>query len=353
MKTFSPSEIIKIYTSRIDSGEKSIMLLQGKYKQNAKNGKSYGGYFYDQVISELEDQVSIKIKVPEIMRPKLKGNEIYSFQGILENKVRNYGCLELQFSVTGGITHEKRQVSEKEQKKNDILKIKSEQPFKDLESAIKKSFYNDEKFNLLIVYGKASIVDKDVKSALENAIVDYNIIEERINFSSKNDIIKYIKNEKFNFPKKQAIAFVRGGGTGIEIFDDPNICEELLKVKGITVSVIGHKDDHSFFDSVADRSFPTPSLFGTFLKNMVESVQEEKTNSKAQLIKSIEKTIKLPYENEIKSLKKISEEKERLFHEKEKAFKNKYPSMKRIIIISVVAAAAFVTFGIVLGKFYI
>lgn len=353
MKTFSPSEIIKIYTSRIDSGEKSIMLLQGIYKQNKKNGKGYRGYFYDQVISELEDQVSIKIRVPEIIRHKLTDNEIYSFQGLLENKVRDFGSIELQFSVTGDVTHEKRQVSEKEQKKNDILKIKSERPFKDFEAAIKKNFYDDEKFNLLIVYGKASIVDKDVASALANATIDYKIKEERINFSSKNDIIKYLKNEKFNFPQKQAIAFVRGGGTGIEIFDDPDICEELLKVKSITISVIGHKIDSSFFDSVADRSFPTPSLFGTYLKNMVESVQEEKTNSKAQLIKSMEKTIIEPLEKEIKSLKNIIKEKDKLSIEKEKTKKNKYPSKKIIIIISVVTAAAFIVFGIVIGKFYI
>ncbi len=352
MKTFSPSEIIKIYSSRIDGGEKNVMLVQGKYKQNGKNGKSYAGYFYDQVLSELEDQVSIKIKVPEVVRHKLKDNEIYSFQGVLDNKVRNFGSIELQFAVTGDVTHEKRQVSEKEQKKNDILKTKSERPFKDFEAKIKQSFYNDEKFNLLIVYGKASIVDKDVKSALENSITNYNIQEQRINFSSKNDIINFIRQQKFNFPKKQAVAFVRGGGTGIEMFDDADICEELLKVNDITVSVIGHKNDYSFFDSVADKSFPTPSLFGTFLKNMVESVQAEMTNSKAALIKSVEKTIKPPLEARIKDLEKINIANEKYYNEQYQILKNKYPSLKKIIIVSLVAAGACLVLGIALGRFY-
>jgi hypothetical protein len=321
MRTYTPSEIMLIYSSRIDKEEKNVMALSGLFKMSAKVPDRYG-YFYDTVVSEHEEQKSIKIRIPSILRSSLNHNEKYSFRGILSNQLRNNGSIELIFNVTGDIDHEKREISVAEQKKNDILKAKSEKSFKSLDAYIKDALYENKKPRLLIIYAQTSIVEKDVMTALGANAAYYAITEDRVSFGSKYELLTRIKGLKNGL--HGAVAFVRGGGSGLEVFNDPDIAENLLNVNAITVSAIGHSDDRSFFDNITDKSFDTPSLFGSYLKRMVDQVLEEKTHSKATLIKDLEAVIKKPLLEKIKELEAQAKDyKERL---------GKKPALKWVII---------------------
>jgi hypothetical protein len=297
------------------------MALSGLFKMSAKVPDRYG-YFYDTVVSEHEEQKSIKIRIPSILRSSLNHNEKYSFRGILSNQLRNNGSIELIFNVTGDIDHEKREISVAEQKKNDILKAKSEKSFKSLDAYIKDALYENKKPRLLIIYAQTSIVEKDVMTALGANAAYYAITEDRVSFGSKYELLTRIKGLKNGL--HGAVAFVRGGGSGLEVFNDPDIAENLLNVNAITVSAIGHSDDRSFFDNITDKSFDTPSLFGSYLKRMVDQVLEEKTHSKATLIKDLEAVIKKPL------LEKINELEAQAKDYKEQLGEN--PALKWVII---------------------
>lgn len=315
MNTYTPPEILDIYASRIDRQEKGVMLIKGVYKEK-KKAQNYNNYYYDALQSEYDENVKIGIKVPAPIRSQLKNGELYLLKGVLTGKIKNHGSIDLLFKVTGDPHHEQRALSGNEQKKNEVLKTKSSRLYRDVEAEFKAVLYNNKKIRLKIVYGQEGIVNKDVNEAIGTASSQIEITEERINFSSKTEIIRFIKNQKYNQGKNHAIAFVRGGGTGVDMFDDPDIGEALLTLEIPTLSAIGHKNDYTFFDNVADKSFHTPTFLGVFLKNTVEKVAEEKTQSKAVLIKEVEASLKKTYQEKIKALEKTNSDMEGFYKDR-------------------------------------
>ena len=59
---------------------------------------------------------------------------------------------------------------------------------------------------------------------------------------------------------------MRGGGPGLEIFDDVAIAEASLLLKPILVTAIGHAQDDTLLQKLADKQFITPTALGNYLR---------------------------------------------------------------------------------------
>jgi hypothetical protein len=72
-------------------------------------------------------------------------------------------------------------------------------------------------------------------------------------------------------------------------------------------------------DKIADKSFSTPTALGQYLNDIYNSTIEEFTESKAKMVKELEGIFKKQIEGltlQIKDLHKLTEDKDKVIHEK-------------------------------------
>jgi exonuclease VII large subunit len=103
----------------------------------------------------------------------------------------------------------------------------------------------------------------------------------------------------------------------LEIFNDPVIGEEVLKLKPLFITALGHVANDTFLDKIADRKFHLPHDYGNKLKTWVDEASEEMTKSKSALIDQVKKDFTKTFEEALKTkdqaIKNLNEEKDKLF----------------------------------------
>ena len=86
-----------------------------------------------------------------------------------------------------------------------------------------------------------------------------------------------------------AVAIVRGGGSGLEKLDDLTVLSAVAALRTPTISAIGHQTDKVFIKQLCDYCVAVPHDLGTYLYQLANAVKEEKANTKAVLIEQVRK----------------------------------------------------------------
>jgi exodeoxyribonuclease VII large subunit len=146
-----------------------------------------------------------------------------------------------------------------------------------------------------------AIIDNDIKHQLRESIAFYNLEFRRINLSSEAEILATMQT--LDEKETDIIAISRGGGEHLEIFNKTAIAEKAIQLKSLLVTAIGHKDDVTLLQKVADKSFITPSEFSQFLNDTYNHTVEELQHSRAQLVDSVTKQLTAGFEKEIANLR--------------------------------------------------
>jgi len=257
--------------------DKSLLWLKGVYQDRGR--KSYRGYYYDRLQDELSGQI-VTIKVPDRIKHTITHENLYLFKGFLDKTVRRDGVVEPVFTVAelGGAVASG--LSSRAEKRATIQQQKANAGYRDLDRAIKQKLYQGERPHIALICGATSIVLEDVTSALKEASASYDLTEHRINLSSKEAIIGAFA--QFDNSGYDAVAVVRGGGHGLEIFDDVAIAKASLELQPIVVTAIGHAQDVTLLQQIADKKFTTPTALGTYLREMATRAREDMAYSKAR-----------------------------------------------------------------------
>ena len=103
------------------------------------------------------------------------------------------------------------------------------------------------------------------------------------------------------------IALVRGGGSQIENLDDVAVLEQIVSMNTPIIGAIGHVEEKIFIKQLVDKCAPTPNGLGQYFSEMVESVSEKKTKSRAALTEQIKKQFKDQLEASQKQNKELQE----------------------------------------------
>jgi exonuclease VII large subunit len=98
------------------------------------------------------------------------------------------------------------------------------------------------------------------------------------------------------------ILCVARGGDNLAIFEDLAICESILDRETIIASAIGHAQDVSLFEKLADKKFITPTQFGHYLKDIYNNTIAEFEQSKAKLVQDITNQLAANYNKQISNL---------------------------------------------------
>jgi exodeoxyribonuclease VII large subunit len=85
-------------------------------------------------------------------------------------------------------------------------------------------------------------------------------------------------------------------------FNKPSLAEHALSLKSFFITAIGHKEDVSLLQKVADKAFITPTALGQYFNEIYNHTIEELQGSKAKLVEDITAQLKGSYEMQVNGL---------------------------------------------------
>jgi exonuclease VII large subunit len=168
-------------------------------------------------------------------------------------------------------------VSNAAEKQARIYQRKLEQGRRDITRILENRLRKSTTARVALIMGQQSVIENDIRSALDNTLLRYELHSFRVNLGTAEELIQQI--EKIEHSSYDLIAVARGGGAGQEIFDDEELAYIVAGLQTPLVTAIGHADDRHLLDRIADKSFATPSQLGTFLKTVVTDLEKDISHS--------------------------------------------------------------------------
>lgn len=88
----------------------------------------------------------------------------------------------------------------------------------------------------------------------------------------------------------------------MEVFDSPVLAEYCLGLGPYFVTAIGHKEDSSLLQRIADKAFITPTALGQYLNTLYNETIAELEHSKAKLVATITEQLRANYAEQVENL---------------------------------------------------
>jgi exonuclease VII large subunit len=306
---FSPGGLINAYNAAVAFPHELKMIesrtvaVRGIFKM--KGSRTYGEYYYDELKDEVGDQ-SLTLKVTPSIRDQITPDGICTLKGYLTRNLKKCGSIQITFIATGVVCQEERKVDPEVLRRQEVLERHQRKVLPDPRWEMKSHIVQGTEPKIAVVYGEAGIVDQDVTSAIGTALNHYDMTTHRERFSSPEAIrtlLCRLDSKGYDY-----IALIRGGGSGLEVFDDLNLAATVVAMQTPVLTALGHEVDHPFLERVACRAFITPTAFGTWLKAVVEETSEELSQSKAAALNEVQKQ----YDEMVKRLEQQIEDEKKV-----------------------------------------
>jgi len=309
---YSPLAILNLFNNAISVGQaKRLIQLKGIFI--SRGGTAYNGYYYDSLRDESADAL-LTIIVPALIRNNLQPNKAITVNGFITRRVvNNASRIDVQFTVTELVEQTQSKFSEEDHRRISILQKKADVGFRDLGSYIKEQIGKEEHFRIGVIIGRSAIIDQDIKHQLRESVSFYDLFFHKINLTNEAEIIQAMTI--LDQQGVDVIVVSRGGGENLEIFNQIAIAETAISLKALFVTAIGHKQDVTLLQQVADKAFITPSEFGQFLNDVYNHTLEDLQHSKAKLVDAVTKQLSANYDQQINNLNQQIKEGERLKQE--------------------------------------
>lgn len=173
-----------------------------------------------------------------------------------------------------------------------------------------------------LITSKGSDAEKDFKTHLKDYGFEVFSYPSRVEGESAiDDIVKGIERMNKEFVNLDALVITRGGGSweSLQAFNSEEVVKAAFASKIPIISGIGHEDDLSLLDLVADKRVSTPTDAGKFLSKSWEEAEKKVDESERALSTSIRRMI-TQVERRFNEHKRFFKRKiERNFKEKERS----------------------------------
>lgn len=302
---YKPSEIIGIFNSILakQSVNAQVVYLRGVYLASGR--QSYSGYFYDTLRDE-DRQEEITMYITQQQRNNLKNGNLVNVGGVLGRNINNRGQIQIILNVSRIEVVQEQTIDENEIKRMELRRKKATTGFKNVDALLEQLLYTDQRPQIALLFAGTSITMTDyIQGGGDIAKAAFDFFEFRVNFSKTAELANTIKG--IDAQSYSAIAIVRGGGSGIEALDELAILEAVANLKTPFISAIGHPEEKLFIKELADREVSVPNDLGHYFKDMMETVNEKKTKSRAVLTEQIKKQFKDQLEASQKQNKELQE----------------------------------------------
>jgi hypothetical protein len=272
-RTFTPDSLsVALAKCEITAAEKQLLRVHGVFqqKQTAASARDIKEEVSRGKLRDLKtgQLLNVKIKTSE----KLENFDECVLEGNLEEwipKTPNSEIkISLYFNVHRVVSKGKYKLTEKEikivEKKIELIDLCYHKIHKNVTSILIDLLEHNQQPQIALIYGSTSYTWKDIEASSKGMNKKYKFIPCGVNLFDPQDIIKSLK-ELDAEEKYHLICLYRGGGNGLEIFNDLNVAECAIHLKTPFVTAIGHALDNPFLQMIADRVFETPTAFGSYL----------------------------------------------------------------------------------------
>ena len=303
---YKPSELLGMFTAYLSRQEvnSQIVYLRGIYLKNAKHDPRWS-YRYD-VLRDEDTQTEITLQMTQKQSDELKDGNLVTVGGVLGRRVQNNSHIQLMLVVSRVEVVQEQAIDENEIKRMELRRKKATTGFRNVDALLEQLLYTDQRPKIALLFAGTSITMTDfIQGGGDIAKAAFDFAEFRANFTRTAELANTIKG--IDAQSYSAIAIVRGGGSGIEALDELDILEAVANLKTPFISAIGHPDEKLFIKELADREVSVPNDLGHYFKDMMETVNEKKTKSRAVLTEQIKKQFKDQLEAGQKQNKELQE----------------------------------------------
>ena len=310
MQALKPSEVLNIFSDYLAKNVTSskVVYIRGIYFK--KKFDSSWKYAYD-IIRDENDQREITIVIPPSLREGLKDGALVLLGGNINRALKDNGTIQLQLYVTRADIVQDQAISEEDMKRAEIRNEKSRLGYKNVDSILEDIMYRGERPRVALVFATTSITMSDFNAGKDAASSQIDFTECRVPFSKPQEVADLLSKLDQN-NSYDAIALVRGGGGGIEALDDLIVLESVMNLTTPLICAVGHVEEKIFIKNIADKVAPTPNGLGAYFKDMVESVAEKRSKSRAALVEEVKKQYIQQIETAEKQNKSLQEQIEKM-----------------------------------------
>lgn len=289
IQTYTPSELLTLFSNFLNRQEEftQIVYLQGIYQQKPYNPR--WAACYDSIRDE-KTAAEMTVRMTKEQHDSLTNGNLIVVGGVLGKQMRENGNIQVFLSVTRVNKLKEQVVDEAEVKRAAIRQQKAQTGYKNVDGVFERMLFADEQPQVALVFAESSITMTDFKAGLNSAMATISFKEFRANFANPREVcslLRTLDDGGFN-----AIAIVRGGGSGIEKLDEIPILETVSNLRTPTIAAVGHPEERLFIKSVVDKEISTPNGLGQFFSELTERIADTKAKSKAALVAQVEKVYK-------------------------------------------------------------
>ena len=309
-QVLQPSEILNIFSDYLAKNVTSskVVFIRGVYFK--KKFDPSWKYAYD-IIRDENDQREITIVIPPSLRDGLKDGALVLLGGNINRALKDNGTIQLQLYVTRADIVQEQAISEEDMKRAELRNAKSRLGYKNVDSILEDILYRGQRPRVALVFATTSITMSDFNAGKDAASSQIDFTELRVPFSKPQEVAELLsKLDQDN--SYDAIALVRGGGGGIEALDDLVVLESVMNLTTPLICAVGHVEEKIFIKNIADKVAPTPNGLGAYFKDMVESVAEKRSKSRAALVEEVKKQYIQQIETAEKQNKSLQEQIEKM-----------------------------------------
>lgn len=316
---YKPSELLGMFTAYLSRQDvnSQVIYLRGIYLKNPKHDPRWA-YRYD-VLRDEDTQTEITLQMTQKQSEELKDGNLVTVGGVLGRRVQNNSHIQLMLVVSRVEIVQEQVVDEAELKRIELRRKKVALGYKNVDGLLEQKLFTDDRPKVALVFATTSITMADFNAGINAAMSAIDFQEYRVNFSSPDDFTTLLK--QLDLQGYDVIALVRGGGAKVEAADDLGVLETVVNLKTPIIAAIGHVEEKLFIKQVVDKEAPTPNGLGQYFSEMVETVSEKKTKSRAVLTEQIKKQFKEQLEAGQKQNKELQEKLSKLTKAQEEAVK--------------------------------
>lgn len=298
-QTYSPAAVLHLFNiSLVVSQTRRLITVRGIYQPG--RGTNYNSFFYDSLRDEASD-AAMTLVVPALLRGRLREGETILFQGFIARKVVPAGGrIELHIHMDSLLEKPQPLFSESDLRALEIQRQKAAAGYRDVEALLKARIIAGEAPRVVILVGKTAIIDADISHQLGESAASYDLHFHRVNLHSETAILAAL--QAYNSEEIDLLAISRGGGENLDIFDSCTLAEACLDLVPYFATAIGHKEDVTLLQRIADKAFITPTALGQYLNELYNETAEQLQNSKAALVESVTKQLSEQYEGQLRNL---------------------------------------------------
>jgi len=289
IQTYTPSELLTLFSNFLNRQEEftQIIYLQGIYQQKPYNPR--WAACYDSIKDE-KSSAEMTVRMTKEQHDGLNNGNLIVVGGVLGKQIRENGNIQVFLSVTRVDKLQEQVVDEAEVKRAAIRQQKAQAGYKNVDGVFERMLFADEQPQVALVFAESSITMTDFRAGLNSAMATVSFKEFRANFANPREVcslLSTLDDGGFN-----AIAIVRGGGSGIEKLDELPILETVSNLRTPTIAAVGHPEERLFIKSVVDKEISTPNGLGQYFSELTERIADTKAKSKAALVAQVEKVYK-------------------------------------------------------------